>query len=30
DNGKDQNIFQGDTLNLEWTFNANQEAGEEK
>ncbi|MCT4567446.1 helix-turn-helix domain-containing protein [Bacillus thuringiensis] len=30
DDGKDQNIFQGDTLNLEWTFNANQEAGEEK
>jgi hypothetical protein len=27
DDGKDQNIFQGDTLNLEWTFNANQEAG---
>lgn len=30
DDGKDQNIFQGDSLNLEWTFNANQEAGEEK
>ncbi|TKI91366.1 cell division protein FtsN, partial [Bacillus wiedmannii] len=30
DNGKEQNIFQGDSLNLEWTFNANQEAGEEK
>ena len=29
DDGKDQNIFQGDSLNLEWTFNANQEAGEE-
>ena len=27
DNGQDQNIFQGDSLNLEWTFNANQEAG---
>lgn len=30
DNEQDQNIFQGDSLNLEWTFNANQEAGEEK
>ncbi|MRS07221.1 CalY family protein, partial [Bacillus anthracis] len=28
--GNDQSIFQGDSLNLEWTFNANQEAGEEK
>ena len=27
DNGKDQNIFQGDSLNLEWTFNASQEEG---
>ena len=30
DNGKDQNKFQGDSLNLEWTFNANQTDGEEK
>ncbi|WP_242212706.1 biofilm matrix protein CalY [Bacillus cereus group sp. BfR-BA-01383] len=30
DNNQDQNIFQGDSLNLKWTFNANQEAGEEK
>ncbi|MGF9965093.1 TasA family protein [Bacillus rhizoplanae] len=30
DNGQDQNIFQGDKLNLEWTFNASQTAGEEK
>ncbi|MDJ1473943.1 biofilm matrix protein CalY [Bacillus sp. LS15-K4] len=30
DNGQDQNIFQGDSLNLEWTFNANQEEGTEK
>ncbi|MEI5889699.1 cell division protein FtsN [Bacillus cereus] len=30
DDGKDQNIFQGDSLNLKWTFNASQEAGEEK
>ncbi|ASI76928.1 biofilm matrix protein CalY [Bacillus pacificus] len=30
DNGKDQNIFQGDSLNLEWTFNASQEEGTEK
>ncbi|MDC2864015.1 biofilm matrix protein CalY [Bacillus sp. BP-3] len=30
DNGKDQNIFQGDKLNLEWTFNASQTDGEEK
>ena len=29
DNGKDQNIFQGDSLNLEWTFNASQEEGTE-
>lgn len=30
DNGEDQNEFQGDTLNLEWTFNALQTPGEEK
>ncbi|KUP05408.1 cell division protein FtsN [Bacillus coahuilensis m2-6] len=30
DNGKDQNEFQGDSLNLKWTFTANQEAGEER
>ncbi|MFJ8527323.1 biofilm matrix protein CalY [Bacillus sp. NPDC094106] len=30
DNGKDQNKFQGDKLNLEWTFNASQTDGEEK
>lgn len=30
DNGQDQNIFQGDKLNLEWTFNASQTEGEEK
>lgn len=30
DNGEDQNEFQGDSLNLEWTFNAQQGAGEDK
>lgn len=30
DNGEDQNVFQGDKLQLEWTFNATQEEGEEK
>jgi len=30
DNDEDQNEFQGDTLNLEWTFNAMQTDGEEK
>ncbi|MGE6344702.1 biofilm matrix protein CalY [Bacillus mycoides] len=30
DDGTDQNKFQGDALNLEWTFNANQTDGEEK
>jgi spore coat-associated protein N len=30
DNGQDQNVFQGDTLKLDWTFNASQMAGEEK
>ncbi|KAB2331921.1 TasA family protein [Bacillus mesophilum] len=27
DNGQDQNIYQGDALELKWTFKANQEAG---
>lgn len=30
DNGEDQNEFQGDSLELEWTFNAQQSSGEEK
>lgn len=30
DNGKDQNVFQGDSLQLEWTFDAKQTAGTEK
>lgn len=30
DNGEDQNQFQGDALNLEWTFVAEQGEGEEK
>lgn len=30
DNGEDQNQFQGDSLNLEWTFTATQTAGELK
>jgi len=30
ENGEDQNQFQGDSLNLEWTFNAQQAKGEEK
>lgn len=30
DNGEDQNEFQGDTLSLEWTFTAQQTAGEDK
>lgn len=30
DNGKDQNEFQGDQLNLEWTFNALQTDGMDK
>lgn len=30
DNGQDQNQFQGDSLELEWTFNAQQTAGEQK
>lgn len=28
DNGEDQNEFQGDSLQLDWTFNAKQTAGE--
>jgi spore coat-associated protein N len=28
DNGEDQNVFQGDALQLEWTFEATQNAGE--
>lgn len=30
DNGDDQNIFQGDSLSLEWTFDAKQTAGAER
>ncbi|MDC2864012.1 CalY family protein [Bacillus sp. BP-3] len=30
DNGKDQNEFQGDQVQLKWTFNAQQTAGEER
>ncbi len=30
DNGKDQNQFQGDKLQLNWTFDAQQAAGEER
>ncbi|TYS62040.1 cell division protein FtsN [Bacillus infantis] len=30
DNGKDQNVFQGDSLKLKWTFDAKQTAGEAK
>ncbi|MBS4192183.1 M73 family metallopeptidase [Bacillus sp. FJAT-49705] len=30
DNGQDQNQFQGDSLQLEWTFNATQTEGEER
>ncbi|MFJ5715172.1 TasA family protein [Neobacillus sp. NPDC093127] len=29
-NGQDQNVFQGDTLNLTWKFVANQKAGSER
>ncbi|TFJ92468.1 CalY family protein [Lentibacillus salicampi] len=29
DNGEEQNQFQGDSLNLEWTFNAQQTNGED-
>ncbi|UNT71678.1 cell division protein FtsN (plasmid) [Bacillus sp. N447-1] len=30
DNGENQNVFQGDTLNLNWTFNATQASGMDK
>lgn len=30
DNGKDQNIFQGDSLKLEWTFDAKQTRGQSR
>lgn len=30
DNGEEQNQFQGDSLNLEWTFNAEQTTGDEQ
>ncbi|MFC4387042.1 TasA family protein [Gracilibacillus marinus] len=30
DNGEDQNIFQGDSLELEWSFEATQEEGESR
>lgn len=30
DNGEDQNVFQGDSLQLEWTFEAKQMDGEER
>ncbi|MGE7635298.1 TasA family protein [Bacillus paramycoides] len=30
DNGEDQNMFQGDALHLNWTFNSMQTKGEEK
>jgi spore coat-associated protein N len=30
DNGQDQNVFQGDSLALEWKFTAEQEAGERR
>lgn len=30
DNGKDQNQFQGDSINLTWTFNAQQTEGEQR
>lgn len=30
DNGEDQNVFQGDSLKLNWTFDATQTKGEEK
>lgn len=30
DNGEEQNIYQGDSLGLEWKFNATQSAGEER
>lgn len=30
DNGQDQNVFQGDSLELEWTFEAQQTEGESR
>ncbi|MGY6209375.1 TasA family protein [Cytobacillus firmus] len=30
DNDRDQNVFQGDSLKLKWTFDAKQTAGEER
>ncbi|AUB64310.1 cell division protein FtsN [Bacillus thuringiensis] len=30
DNGEEQNVFQGDALKLNWTFNSMQASGEEK
>ena len=30
DNGQDQNVFQGDSLQLNWTFDAKQTAGQSK
>ena len=30
DNDEEQNIFQGDSLKLNWTFNSIQTKGEEK
>ncbi|HDR7735176.1 TPA: peptidase M73 [Bacillus thuringiensis] len=30
DSGEDQNVFQGDALKLNWTFNSMQASGEEK
>ena len=30
DNGEEQNMYQGDSLGLEWTFNATQSAGENR
>jgi len=30
DSGEDQNVFQGDALKLNWTFNSMQTSGEEK
>lgn len=30
DNGEDQNVFQGDSLQLEWTFEAEQTGGDER
>lgn len=30
DNGEEQNVFQGDALKLNWTFNSMQASGVEK